>query len=51
MSTDAIVMLREDHQELKRVFREFEAAGENAVAKTESSKQTNKSKAVKKDKK
>ncbi|HEY3604118.1 MAG TPA: hemerythrin domain-containing protein [Sporichthyaceae bacterium] len=31
MSTDAIVMLREDHQELKRVFREFEAAGENAA--------------------
>jgi hemerythrin-like domain-containing protein len=24
-------MLREDHQELKRVFREFEAAGENAA--------------------
>jgi hemerythrin-like domain-containing protein len=24
-------MLREDHLELKRVFREFEAAGENAV--------------------
>lgn len=32
MSTDAIVLLREDHQELKRVFREFEAAGENAAA-------------------
>jgi hemerythrin-like domain-containing protein len=31
VSTDAIVMLREDHQELKRVFREFEAAGENAA--------------------
>jgi hemerythrin superfamily protein len=25
-STDAIVMLREDHQELRRVFREFERA-------------------------
>lgn len=32
MSTDAIVLLREDHQELRRVFREFEAAGENAAA-------------------
>src|ERR1700712_2431830 len=32
MSTDAIVMLREDHQELKRVFHEFEATGERAVA-------------------
>src|SRR3954467_13306150 len=31
VSTDAIVMLREDHQELKRVFREFEAAGEKAA--------------------
>jgi hemerythrin-like domain-containing protein len=26
MSTDAIVMLREDHKELKRIFREFERA-------------------------
>jgi hemerythrin-like domain-containing protein len=31
VSTDAIVMLREDHQELKRVFREFEAAGDDAA--------------------
>ncbi|HEY2831048.1 MAG TPA: hemerythrin domain-containing protein [Sporichthyaceae bacterium] len=30
MSTDAIVMLREDHDEVKRVFREFQAAGDNA---------------------
>ncbi len=26
MSTDAIVMLREDHKEIRRVFREFEQA-------------------------
>jgi len=26
MSTDAIVMLREDHKEIRRVFREFERA-------------------------
>jgi hemerythrin-like domain-containing protein len=32
MSTDAIVMLREDHKELKRVFREFEQA-KDATAK------------------
>jgi hemerythrin-like domain-containing protein len=30
MSRDAIVLLREDHREVKRVFREFEAAGEEA---------------------
>jgi hemerythrin superfamily protein len=32
VSTDAIVMLREDHDEVKRVFREFQAAGDNARA-------------------
>jgi hemerythrin-like domain-containing protein len=31
VSTDAIVLLREDHQQLKRVFREFDAAGEGAA--------------------
>lgn len=35
MSTDAIVLLREDHKEIKRVFREFEAAGENAAVTKE----------------
>jgi len=29
MSNDAIVMLREDHQEVRRLFREFERAGED----------------------
>jgi hemerythrin-like domain-containing protein len=32
MSNDAIVMLREDHQQIKRLFREFEDAGDNAYA-------------------
>jgi hemerythrin-like domain-containing protein len=32
MSTDALVLLKEDHQELKRVFREFKEAGPNAKA-------------------
>ncbi len=32
MSTDAIVMLKKDHQEIRRVFRDFEKAGENATA-------------------
>jgi len=32
MSTDAIVLLREDHQDVKRLFTEFENAGENAYA-------------------
>jgi hemerythrin superfamily protein len=32
VSTDAIVMLREDHDAVKRVFREFQQAGDNAQA-------------------
>ena len=32
MSTDAIVLLKEDHKEVRRLFRAFEAAGENAKA-------------------
>jgi hemerythrin superfamily protein len=32
MSTDAIVLLKADHKEIRRLFREFEAAGENATA-------------------
>lgn len=32
MSNDAIVMLREDHKAVKRLFREFEAAGPDAHA-------------------
>lgn len=30
MSTDAIVLLKEDHKEIRRLFREFQEAGENA---------------------
>jgi hemerythrin-like domain-containing protein len=33
MSTDAIVLLKADHKELKQVFREFENAGEDATKK------------------
>ena len=32
MSTDAIVLLREDHKEIRRLFRQFEAAGKGAAA-------------------
>ncbi|HUR01538.1 MAG TPA: hemerythrin domain-containing protein, partial [Nonomuraea sp.] len=32
MSTDAIVLLRQDHQEVKNLFAEFESAGGNAYA-------------------
>lgn len=32
MSADAIVLLRQDHQDLKRMFTEFEKAGGNAFA-------------------
>jgi hemerythrin-like domain-containing protein len=31
MSNDAIVILKADHKELKRIFREFQAAGEDAI--------------------
>jgi hemerythrin-like domain-containing protein len=30
MSTDAIVLLKQDHQEIRKLFRKFEDAGENA---------------------
>ena len=30
MSTDAIVVLKQDHKEILKTFRDFEAAGENA---------------------
>jgi hemerythrin-like domain-containing protein len=30
MSTDAIVLLKEEHQEIRKAFRAFERAGENA---------------------
>ena len=33
MSTDAIVLLKNDHKEIRRVFREFENAGEDATQK------------------
>jgi hemerythrin-like domain-containing protein len=33
MSSDAIVLLKADHQEIRRVFREFQAAGDRAVRK------------------
>ena len=32
MSTDAIVLLREDHKEIRRLFRQFQAAGKDAKA-------------------
>ena len=31
MSTDAIVLLKNDHKEIKKAFRDFETAGENAA--------------------
>lgn len=32
VSTDAIVVLKDEHREMRRLFREFEAAGDNAHA-------------------
>jgi hemerythrin-like domain-containing protein len=32
MSTDAIVLLKADHQQIRRLFRDFQQAGENATA-------------------
>jgi hemerythrin-like domain-containing protein len=31
VSTDAIVLLKQDHKEIRKLFRDFEAAGENAA--------------------
>ena len=31
MSTDAIVVLKDDHQQIRKLFRDFQAAGENAT--------------------
>src|SRR5918994_340381 len=31
MSTDAIVLLKEDHKEVRRLFREFQKAGDDAT--------------------
>ena len=31
MSNDAIVLLKNDHKEIRRVFRDYEGAGENAT--------------------
>src|SRR5579875_2472709 len=31
MSNDAIVLLKADHKEIKKLFRDFQAAGENAT--------------------
>jgi hemerythrin superfamily protein len=39
MSTDAIVMLKADHKEVKKVFRDFEKAGDNEKAKGQLVKQ------------
>jgi hemerythrin superfamily protein len=33
MSSDAIVLLKDDHKEIRRLFREFRAAGERATNK------------------
>ena len=33
MSKDAIVLLKEDHRDIRKLFRDFEAAGENATAR------------------
>ena len=32
MSTDAIVLLREDHKDMRKLFREYEKAGKGATA-------------------
>ena len=33
MSSDAIVLLKADHKEVKAVFKQFQQAGENATKK------------------
>ena len=36
MSTDAIVLLKADHKQIRALFRQFEAAGDNALKAKES---------------
>src|SRR6202161_2381922 len=33
MSSDAVVILKDDHKQIRRLFREFEASGDNAAKK------------------
>ena len=33
MSTDAIVLLKDDHKQIRKVFRDFQSAGEEATAR------------------
>ena len=33
MSTDAIVLLKDDHKQIRKVFRDFESAGDGATAR------------------
>ncbi len=33
MSTDAIVLLKQDHKEIRKLFRDFESAGEDAAVR------------------
>jgi len=33
MSTDAIVLLKDDHKEIRKVFRDFQAAGDGAASR------------------
>ena len=33
MSTDAIVMLKDDHKQIRKVFRDFQAAGDGAAVR------------------
>ena len=39
MSTDAIVVLKEDHKQVKRLFREFEGLGDDSDRKAELARQ------------
>jgi hypothetical protein len=32
MSTDAIVILKDDHKQIRKLFRDFQGVGENATA-------------------
>jgi hypothetical protein len=33
VTSDAIVLLKDDHKEIRRLFREFQRAGDRAVKK------------------
>ena len=46
MSSDAIVILKDDHKQIKRLFRQFEKAGDDAHSESASYTEVRRSEAL-----